>query len=77
MGVASIYRTVRYRSILKIWPLNKKFDKLGVTDVFNLYLKNGASYGFHVIDTFYPYDPRMKSICHLALLELFSNVNPV
>ena len=45
-------------------------------DVFNLYLENGASYGMHVNAFSVPYDPKINLIYFLALLGIFSNVDP-
>ena len=53
---------------LKIWPLYKRSMTFSC---FGLYLENEASYGFHVIDFFAPYDPRKNLICITTRLNHF------
>ena len=54
------------RTILKIWPLYKRSM---IFSYFVLYLENGASYGYRVIDFFTPYNERNNMTCITTKLK--------
>ena len=56
------------RTILKIWPLYKRSMTFSY---FVLYLENAASYGYHVIDFFTPYNERNNMTCITTKLKHF------